>query len=162
MKLIRLAVLSSLFFAVLFSLGSCEKDAETKKVTQYSKTGIAMTGAKETPANPSTGTGSLDVSYNKASKILTYKVTWQDLSDTITLMHIHGLAPAGYAASPVQNILLQKNEKSFPFRGGSYSGTLLVDGAKIKEDDLLNNLFYMNIHTKTYPAGEIRGQIVFQ
>jgi len=121
-----------------------------------------MTGAQETPATPSAAQGSLDVTYNKGSRTLTYKFTWSGLADTITGIHIHGLAPTGYAASIVQNILTTKNEVTFPFRGGSYTGFLFADGLKVKEEDLLNHLYYLNIHTKTYPGGEIRGQIRFQ
>jgi hypothetical protein len=37
-----------------------------------------------------------------------------------------------------------------------------VDGVAVREEDLLNGMYYINIHTATYPGGEIRGQIVFQ
>ena len=141
---------------------SCEKDAERKKTQEYLKSGIPMTGAQEAPVTPSTGLGSLDVYYAKNSKILSYKVTWQGLADTIVGMHIHGLATAGYSTAIVQNILTTKNEAGFPFRGGTYSGTLNVDGVVVKEENLLNGFYYLNIHTKTYPGGEIRGQIRFQ
>jgi hypothetical protein len=59
---------------------------------------------------------------------------------------------------------------------GSYSGTLTVDGVKVKEVDILNGLYYVTIHTETFigspanvPAsvafrwyGELRAQIRFQ
>lgn len=129
-----------------------------------------MSGAQETPPNPSTATGSMDVSYSKAIKVLSYKVTWSGLTDSVLLMHIHGLAPIGYATGVVQNIITpsggifpQKTNGKFTFaQAGSISGTLIVDGVKIKEEDLLNGLYYMNIHTNTYPGGEIRAQIKFQ
>jgi hypothetical protein len=162
MQLLKLTVLSSFLFALAISFTSCEKEAEKNKVTIYFKDNIPMTGAQETPATASTATGSLTVSYSKATKSLNYKIVWTGLADTITGIHIHGLAPVGYTASIVQNILTVKNEAGFPFRGGSYSGTLLVDDVKIKEVDLLNYFYYLNIHTKTYPSGEIRGQIRFQ
>jgi len=162
MQLLKLTVLSFVLFAIAFSFTSCEKDAERKKTQEYMKSGIPMTGAQEAPATPSTALGSLDVYYAKNSKLLTYKVTWQGLADTIVGMHIHGLAPAGYSTAIVQNILTTKNEAVFPFRGGTYSGTLNVDGVVIKEENLLNGFYYLNIHTKTYPGGEIRGQIKFQ
>ena len=177
MQLLKLTVLSSVLFAVAISFTSCEKDAEKKKTQEYMKSAIPMTGAQESaPFNVSQAVGSLDVYYSKGSKILTYKVTWQGLTDTIVGMHIHGLASQGYNASIVQNILITKNEAVFPFRGGTYSGTLNVDGVVIKEDNLLNGFYYLNIHTKglvpglnlqppfdtTYASGEIRGQIKFQ
>jgi hypothetical protein len=77
-------------------------------------------------------------------------------------MHIHGVAPVGYSTGIIQNILTTKNEAGFPFRGGTYSGTFNVDGVVVKEENLLNGLYYLNIHSKTYPGGEIRGQIKFQ
>jgi hypothetical protein len=162
MQRIKLTALSLILVAVAIGIASCEKDAERKKSVEYMKSGIPMTGANETPANPSTALGTLDVYYAKNSKVLSYKVTWQGLADTIVGMHIHGLAPAGYQIGIVQNILVTKNEPLFPFRGGSYSGTLNVDGVVIKEQDVLNGLYYLNIHTKVYPGGEIRAQIKFQ
>jgi len=162
MQRIKLTALSLILVAVAIGIASCEKDAERKKSVEYMKSGIPMTGANETPPNPSAALGTLDVYYAKNSKILSYKVTWQGLADTIVGMHIHGLAPAGYQIGIVQNILTTKNEALFPFRGGSYSGTLNVDGVVIKEQDVLNGLYYLNIHTKTYPGGEIRAQIKFQ
>ncbi|MBL7737646.1 MAG: CHRD domain-containing protein [Chitinophagaceae bacterium] len=159
MRLLKLSALSSL---ILFFVSSCERNFEKGPSSEYVKTEIAMTGAQETPANVSAATGSLNVFYSKKSKLLQYTFRWSGLADTIVGIHIHGLAPTGYAASIVQNILTTRNEAVFPFRGGSYTGTLLVDGARIKEEDLLNHLYYVNIHTKTYPGGEIRGQIRFQ
>ena len=161
MQLLKLTVLSSVLFATALSFTSCEKDAERKTV-EYLKSGIPMTGANEAPVTNSTALGSLDVYYSKNSKLLSYKVTWQGLADTIVGMHIHGLAPQGYSTAIVQNILTVKNEAGFPFRGGTYSGTLNVDGVVIKEENILNGFYYLNIHTKTYPGGEIRGQIRFQ
>jgi len=162
MQLLRLTVLSCFLFALAISFVSCERDGEWKKTQEYVKSGIPMTGAQENPQTPSSALGTLDVYYAKNSKTLSYKVTWQGLADTITGMHIHGVAPSGYSTAIVQNILTTKNEAVFPFRGGTYSGTLLVDGTVIKEENLLNGMYYLNIHTKVYPGGEIRGQIKFQ
>jgi hypothetical protein len=162
MQLLKLNALSFLLFAIAMGFTSCEKDAEKKKTQEYLKSGIPMTGAQEIPANPSAALGSLDVYYAKNSKILSYKVTWQGLADTIVGMHIHGVAPAGYSTGIIQNILTVKNEAGFPFRGGTYSGTFNVDGVVVKEENLLNGYYYLNIHTKLYPGGEIRGQIKFQ
>lgn len=164
MQLLKLTVFSFLLFAVAISFTSCEKDSEKKKSTDYVKTAIPMTGAQVAPtATASSALGSLDVFYSKAGKTLSYKITWQGLADTITGIYIQGLAPVSYGTATItQNILTAKNEAAFPFRGGTYSGTLYADGVTIQEQNILNSLYYVIIRTKTYPAGEIRGQIKFQ
>jgi hypothetical protein len=145
-----------------------------KKTTDYQKLGIVMSGAQETPATPSPAIGKMDVFYTKETRILTYTVSWSGLTDSVLLMHIHGLAPKGFAAGVVQNIVTtatgsgatlfpQKTSGKFTFaKTGTLSGTFFVDGVVVKEADLLNGMYYINIHTNTYPGGEIRGQIEFQ
>jgi CHRD domain len=170
MRLIRLTALSLLVFAFALNMVSCEPDDEIKSTQEYIRTGIVMSGAQETPANPSPALGSMDVTYNKGSKILSYKVTWQGLTDSVMLMHIHGVAPTGFSTGVVQNIVTpsnglypQKTNNKYTFlKSGTISNTLTVDGVKVKEEDLLNGYYYMNIHTTNYPGGEIRGQIKFQ
>jgi hypothetical protein len=170
MKLIKLTALPLLLFTVLLAMVSCETDAELKKTTDYQKNGVLLTGAQETPANASSAIGSMDVSYSKETRTLVYKVSWTGLTDSVLLMHIHGLAPSGFAAGVVQNIVTtsngifnQKTNGKFTFaKTGTLSGTMLVDGVVVKENDLLNGMYYMNIHTTTFPNGEIRAQIKFQ
>lgn len=166
MKLIRLTAFTSIAIALLFSTVSCEKNAEKKKQTDYQKNGIVLSGAQENPATTSTALGSMDVFYTKETRILSYSVTWSGLTGPVTNMHIHGLAPRGFNAGVVQNIITATNGLFAP--GAAFgatskvSGTLLVDGVIIKEQDLLNGFYYINIHTAANTGGEIRGQIVFQ
>lgn len=170
MKFFQLPAYLILSVSLLGGLASCEKNAEQKKTTDYSKVGIPLTGAQETPAVPSPALGSMDVFYSKETRTLTYTVRWSGLTDSVSLMHIHGLAPTGFAAPVIQTIVgtsntifPQKTAGKFTYaKTGSLSGVLLADGVAVKEQDLLNGLFYMNIHTATYPGGEIRGQIRFQ
>ena len=175
MTKMRIAVFSITILALVV-LSSCHRD-DVEQQNTYSKDNIVMSGAQEVPANPSPATGSMNVSYSKLSKTLTYKVTWSNLTDSLLLMHIHGLAPAGFSAGVFQNIVTpsggifaQKTGSRLTFgKSGTISGSLFIDGVAIKEADLLNGMYYMNIHTNgvnpnggTYGSGEIRGQIVFQ
>lgn len=166
MKLIRLTAFTSLAFILVAGTVSCEKNAEKKKQTDYQKNDLVLSGAQEIPANTSTALGSMNVFYTKETRILTYSVTWSGLSGPVTAMHIHGLAPKGFNAPVVQNIITTSGGLFTP--GAAFgatskvSGTLLVDGTIVKEQDLLNGFYYVNIHTAANPAGEIRGQIVFQ
>ncbi|MEN9549988.1 MAG: hypothetical protein RIR12_2579 [Bacteroidota bacterium] len=183
MRLIKLTAFGSLILAGLVMLSSCEREAEEKKTYLYAKSGIVMSSAQETPAVSSAGLGTMDVSYTKKTKLLSYKVTWTGLTDSVTAMHIHGLAPVSYAATIVQHIISGVGAAATPTVGtngaqhsaqlptstalrfsktGTISGTLLVDGNIVKEEDLLNGMYYINIHTKAFGGGEIRGQIKFQ
>jgi len=175
MKLIRLTALSSFVLASALFFTSCEKAAEEKKTTDYEKKNIPLTSAQENnPANTSSALGSLDVFYTKETRTLTWTVTWSGLTGPVAAMHIHGLAPKGYNAGIVQNIItasggitntwLNPPTNTIPafLATGKFSGTTHVDGSVIKELDLLNGNYYINIHTATYPGGEIRAQIEFQ
>jgi hypothetical protein len=81
-------------------------------------------------------------------------------------MHIHGLAPVGFSAAVFQNIITSSNGIVTPGAAygasGKISASLFIDGVTIKEADLLNGFYYMNIHTAANPGGEIKGQIRFQ
>ena len=169
MKLLKLTAFPLLIAVSMLLLSSCERDAEQKKTTDYEKKGIALTGAQETPATPTTALGNMDVFYSKETRILTYSVTWSGLTGPVTAMHIHGLAPRGFAAGVVQNIITSPSGTGITTPNattygaqGKFSGSMFVDGVAVKEQDLLNGMYYVNIHTAAYPGGEIRGQISFQ
>ena len=175
MKLTKLTALPLFALGTLIMLNSCESDAELKKTTDFQRVGIVMSGAKETPAVPSNALGRLDVFYTRETRTLTYTVTYSGLADSITGAHVHGLAPEGFSAPVVQNIIAppsgstqvsifpQKTSGKYTFaKSGTFTGTLLVDGVIIKENDLINGMYYINLHNNVYPNGEIRGQITFQ
>ncbi len=167
MKFFKLAAFPLLISVTLLILSSCEHDENLKKTTEYERKNIPMTGAQETPATASTALGNLNVSYSKDTRVLNYNFTWSGLTGPVTLMHIHGLSPTGYMAGVVQTLIAGSNGIATPNAvlypaTGKWTGSLFVDGVAVKEQELLNGMYYMNIHTATYPGGEIRGQIVFQ
>ena len=125
------------------------KDSVTKK-------GIALTGAQEVPAVSPSGSGTLDVSYDKSTKTLRYAATYTGMTDSVTMMHFHGPAEKGKNAGVVYPI------PDFTHgTAGTASGTVKLDEVKMKEAELLGGKYYFNIHTKTHPGGEIRGQVEF-
>jgi len=172
--------------AVLFA--ACDKD-DTEPA--YIKTGIPVNSAQAVPALPTAGSGTLDIAYTPSAKAMTFTVSWSNLTDSVIAIRINGPSVAGYVspnlaftgASPtspattphnvLQEIVGTATRALFP-KTGSYSNTLFVDGVKIKESELVNNMYYLTIHTKTIippPAtapsslayrwfGEIRGQII--
>lgn len=152
----RIPKLTALFISLaILVFISCKSTEEVEKENIYVGTALPMSGAQETPAITTSATGSIDANYNRLTRTLTYKITFSGLSGNATAAHIHGLGEAGVAAPVVQTFV------GFPAAtAGTYSGTLLVDGVKIKEEDILAGRYYANIHTAARPAGEIRGQLV--
>ncbi|GHB80756.1 CHRD domain-containing protein [Persicitalea jodogahamensis] len=119
-----------------------------------SKKALPLSGAQEVPAKSVAASGSGDVSYNKNTKTLSYFVTFTNMSSAPSMGHIHGSAPRGANAGVL-----------FPFAvippstSGAVSGSAVLTATQ--EADLLNGLFYFNLHTAANPGGEIRGQIEF-
>jgi Cu/Zn superoxide dismutase len=148
-------IVASLF---LSSLSSCNKDDDddtNKNVVK--KSGLAVTGAQEVPGKTSPAAGTLDVSYDKVTKVLSFTVNYQGLTTAPTGAHIHGTAAKGTNAGIKYDFF-----SLFPkTQAGTFSNTVTVDGVKLKEDSLLLGFYYLNIHTSTNPGGEIRGQIEF-
>ena len=108
-----------------------------------------LTGAQETPPNDSKGKGAVDAAYDAATKILTWTITYSDLTGPATAAHFHGPAAVGAKAAPV--VPIQGDLKS-PIKG---TATLTDPQAK----DLQAGMWYFNVHTAKFPDGEIRGQM---
>jgi len=94
-------------------------------------------------------TGNATVTYDTASKQVTWRITYSGLSGNPTAAHFHGPAQPGANAGvavPIPNVAAS------PAQG---SATLTDAQAA----DLLAGRYYINIHTAANPAGEIRGQV---
>jgi hypothetical protein len=160
MKLIKLTAFSFFLFFSILGLSSCEKSAEAKKSNQYQKSDIPMTGAQVIPNSTSNALGKLTVGYIKGTGVMNYKITWAGLTGVPTGFGVYGLAPVGFSVSPTTPI--QTISTTGLTASGTYSGTLTVDGVVIKEENVLNGLYYVMIRTAANPLGEIRGQVEFQ
>ncbi len=174
MKLFQLTAFSLLLLGTtIFS--SCEKDDDASdKPKEHVKGDIALTGAQSVPATTSPATGTLWVSFSEKTHMLDYEFNWSGLRDTIIGISIHGPAPVSFASATVKQLLpgfsnnttragLLANQAAYPYLGGSYKGSVLIDGANLKQEELLNMLYYISIRTKAFPTtGEIRAQIRFR
>ena len=107
-----------------------------------------MKASSEVPATESKGTGSLTATYDEASKKLTWKGTYKDLSGPATAAHFHGPAEAGKNAG----VAVPITPNASPFEG---SATLTDAQAA----DLIAGKMYVNVHTDANKGGEIRGQV---
>ena len=108
-----------------------------------------LNGATEVPPTTSTGTGTADIDYDPATKKLSWKLTYSGLTGPATAAHFHGPAEPGKNAGVKIPI---PNATSSPAEG---SATLTDEQAA----DLEAGKYYVNVHTKDNPTGEIRGQV---
>jgi hypothetical protein len=117
---------------------------------------ISLNGSNEVPVADSFGEGTLNATYNDDTNILTYTVTWTlgSVDDEVTGMHFHGPASTTENAPPVIPVTPSSTNYT-----GSYSASTRAL-TQTEEDDLKAGLWYFNIHSNTYPNGELRGQLV--
>ncbi len=109
---------------------------------------VDLKSSDEVPANSSKGTGKAEVTYDTASKLLKWKITYSGLTGPATMAHFHGPAAPGQNAP----VVIQFAKADSPIEG---SATLTDAQAA----DLKAGKLYINVHTAANKAGEIRGQV---
>ena len=105
-----------------------------------------LTGAQETPPNNSTATGRATLLLSPDEKTGRVSLAFESLSSSQTAAHIHGPAAAGATAPPLFDLPMGQ-VSDFP---------ITLTAAQVQ--DLKNGLFYINVHSTNFTAGEIRGQ----
>jgi hypothetical protein len=145
---LRAAAASAL---VALALGGCTSMGMGGGGSAGGNVGVSATlsSAAEVPPNASTATGSLQGSYNRDSKQLTWKLVYNGLSGPATMAHFHGPAMAGQNAGVALGIT--------NFASASEGSATLTDA---QAADLLGGKWYVNVHTAANPGGEIRGQVM--
>jgi hypothetical protein len=103
-------------------------------------------------------TGTLTGDFGQNNWVFTYSGTFSNLSSLITVRHIHN-APFGVNGPVVHDLDFATVATS-----GVFSGEWRFDdSSRPLTETLANELIagrgYFNIHSQTYPGGEIRGQI---
>jgi hypothetical protein len=114
----------------------------------------SMDGAQETPPNASPGTGTA-IFTRTAPNQLSYTYDYQNLVSPLTASHIHE-APPGTPGSIVIPLSIGAGGTS-----GTVSDTATADPALLDRICANPAGFYINLHTDTFPGGEIRGQLTF-
>jgi hypothetical protein len=108
-----------------------------------------MKGGNEVPPNTSPGSGTADATFDTDTKLLTWTVTYSNLTGPVMGAHFHGPVEAGKNAG----IVLPFKTVESPIQG---SATLTDNQAA----DLLAGKWYANVHTAANPGGELRGQMM--
>jgi CHRD domain len=108
-----------------------------------------LKAADEVPPNDSKGTGAVTATYDTATKMLSWKGSYKDLTGPATAAHFHGPSEPGKNAG----VAVPITPNASPFEG---TATL----TEAQEADMMGGKWYVNIHTATNKGGEIRGQLM--
>lgn len=108
-----------------------------------------LTADQEVPPTTSTGTGTIEATFDTDSKLFSYTVTYEGLTGPATAAHFHGPADPGENADPVVPI---EGDLASPIKG-----EVTLDDTQAT--DLQAGKWYFNVHTEANPGGEIRAQV---
>jgi hypothetical protein len=114
-----------------------------------------LSGGAEVPAGDPSATGTALFRLNPTEGLVCFHVVVNGETQPIVAMHIHQ-APAGTAGPVVVPLIT-------PTANGSAQeskGCVAADPALIRQIMASPAQFYVNVHTKAFPAGAARGQLV--
>jgi hypothetical protein len=112
-----------------------------------------LDGGQETPAVPTQGMGLGYMEIDDEMESMMYHVVFDKLTGTPTASHFHK-APIGASGGVVVNLTDSMSANEIK---GTVSGTGLTKAFIM---DAIKGDIYVNVHTPSYPGGEIRGQLV--
>lgn len=133
--------------------GCDDDDDDIAKEVIYDLSGPAN-AANEIATTPveSSATGTISGTYNESTNLLQYKIDWSGLTSNANNAHFHGPATPQENKPPLIDIPYT------PTTSGSVSQSVTLTDEV--EAHLLGGKIYYNIHSVTYPGGEIRGNIL--
>jgi len=113
-----------------------------------------LKGSREVPLNDTKGTGKLTATYDPVTKELAWSGSFSGLTGPALVAHFHGPATFDKNAGVALSIwgVNAPRSSSDTFEGSA----TLTDAQAV---DLLNNQWYVNIHTDLNKGGELRGQL---
>lgn len=120
-----------------------------------------LNGANERP-NPTTSTGSGAASMTLSGTTINYTVAYQGITGPPTGLHIHSPGGVNAAVGISVDLLTTPLTATSGVLTGSFTAAN-IRTAGVTLDSLLtlmrNGNAYVNVHSTTFPGGEIRGQL---
>jgi hypothetical protein len=127
-----------------------------------------LNAAQEVPTNASPAAGSMQITINDTTNVISYQFTSFNLVGSFTMAHIHralagvngpvvyDLVPAADYSGPVTFGPSINIPNSWALLGQNETNMSAGLGALINATPWN---YYVNIHTSAFPGGEIRGQL---
>lgn len=128
---------------------------------------IATLEGSQEPPPAGGGTGSGSINLTLTGNTFSFSGSFSGLSGTVNPGGFHIHAPAGFGTNTsvlyglFPSITLNADNRSGTINGSQtlVAGQLGFD-IPTQMSQLNNQLWYFNLHTSTFPGGEIRGQIL--
>ena len=136
-------VLFALVVSAVIVGGQATASGGTKVIT------VKMTGKQEVPKGSPTGSGKATITLKHATGKVCYKLTWSKIGAP-TAAHIHK-GPKGKAGAVVVALFGNPPAK--------HSGCVTAKKPLIAAIAAKPGAYYVNVHTKKFGAGAIRGQL---
>jgi hypothetical protein len=152
-KLMKLHKINNKTILVLSLMLTIFTVTVSAQVTNFSATiDTAQANPAVDPTTPAAAGGSATVRFNSVTNILSWDISYANLSGPVTAFHFHG--PAGPGANgPVQISLADFGSLNSPIVGS----TVITP---VQAGYLSDGMLYLNAHTALNPAGELRGQVI--
>lgn len=112
--------------------------------------GATLSGANEVPPVTTSATGSATITLNRSTKQLTVNGTFSGMTIGGPGAHIHGPAAKNANGPIVANLTFDNTARTF-------SANVTLTDEQISHLEM--GMLYINLHSATFPSGEIRGQI---
>lgn len=112
-----------------------------------------LTGDQNVPPNDSTATGTVNLTYNQQTKVLQISLFGSGFDSDVTFANVHFGAIG--QNGPNRFFLTRTNNEPRVYQ--SFDTVTL---SQEWENEFLNGLWYVDIHTQNFPRGEIRTQLL--
>lgn len=115
---------------------------------------VPLSGSEQVPPVKTTGTGTAELTWDPSTRIVTWRVTYSDMSSPVTMAHFH------HGASGKNGpVVIWLTKKGKPVTS-PIVGKATLSPTQAKEFEAGD--WYINVHTKDHPepGGEIRGKVM--
>jgi hypothetical protein len=140
--------------ATAAAVGLVTASAHTQRAAALRVFRVPLAGENETPAGDPVATGAATVRVRSGRARICYSLVARDLSGRAVAAHIHrgAAGTAGPVVIPLKT----------PNASGTASGCAKTSKALVRAILRRPSRYYVNVHTREFPGGAIRGQLAGQ